>query len=438
MFTWLLILIFYIPFQIAFNISSTVDLASIRFFVVLFFINWFVLFIIRKSVALKKKRLINVQSVSLLLFLLFSSLSIIGAENINWSLRKIMYFLSIFPLYFLVANIIISWQQVKKVIKIIVGGGTLVVLLGLAQFLAQLFFGVEPVYSFWAVNIIPVFSGFNYGAMILTYSSWLVNVNGATIMRAFSLFSDPHVFSFYVGLLIPLVIILSLLDDKKHHQSNLSIKVTLLNCVLFFLALLLSFSRGAYVAAIVTFLTLAFLLWRYTKDKKISIIICSALLVFIIPGTPIADRFYSSFDASEGSNMGRLEMWQKAGNLGWQHPFLGVGLGNYALSLSGNYEYRNPATAHNFYLDLLSETGILTLFIWGCLILGTLGQLFKRLKNADQSSQYIIIGFIGFLVYFSVHSFFETVIYSPVILSLLMVILGLSTIVLYDTETKSL
>lgn len=433
MFTWLLILIFYIPLQIALNISPTVDLASIRLLIVLFIFIWFILFI-TKLVVLKKKQLINIQSVSLLFFLFLSSLSIIGAENIAWSFRKIIYFLSIFPLYFLVVNIITGQQQIKKVIKIIASGGIIIALVGLAQFSAQLFFGVERVYNFWAMNIVPVFSGFNYGTMILAYSSWLININGVTIMRAFSLFSDPHVFSFYLGLIMPFVIILGLLCDKKHHLSGLFVKAAILSCVLFFLALLLSFSRGAYVAIIITFLILSFLLWKYTQDKKISFIICLALLVFIIPGTPISDRFYSSFDADEGSNAGRLEMWQKAGYLGLQNPFLGIGLGNYALALNNNYEYRNPATAHNFYLDLLSETGILTLLAWVCLIFGTIYQLFRRLRNADKDSQYIIIGLISSLAYFSVHSFFETVIYSPVISSLLMVVLGLSTIVLYSTE----
>jgi len=58
----------------------------------------------------------------------------------------------------------------------------------LLQFLSQFIFGLEKTYSFWAINILPIFSGFNLGAMILAYPSWLVNVSGETIMRAFSFF----------------------------------------------------------------------------------------------------------------------------------------------------------------------------------------------------------------------------------------------------------
>jgi len=44
-----------------------------------------------------------------------------------------------------------------------------------------------------------------------------------------------------------------------------------------------------------------------------------------------------------------------------------------------------------------------------------------------QSEKYLCLGLIGSLVYFSIHSFFETAIYNPIILALLMVVFGLSS-----------
>ena len=74
------------------------------------------------------------------------------------------------------------------------------------------------------------------------------------------------------------------------------------------------------------------------------------------------------------------------------------------------------------------------LIVWLVLILGTIGQLFWQIritKKSDFNKGQIIIriGLIGSLVYFSVHSFFETPIYHPSVLALLMIILGLSSIV---------
>jgi len=432
MFKWLLLLIIYLPFQIALNPRPTFDLASLRVFIVLLFIVWVRKIALSKSKAPKVLGLAgsgNLQSIGLFLFFILAGLSLIGAENIIWGLRKMVFFFSIFPLYFLVIALTDNWLKIKKTIFVLTSGASLIALIGLFQFLAQFIFGLERVYGFWAWHILPVFSGFNLGAMILAFPSWLVNVDGQIVLRAFSLFSDPHMLSFYLGLTLPLVV--ALLGASKRHLPTLCI------CILYFMlftVLLLTFTRGAYFAIIVTFLVLAGLFWRYLKAKKIALLLCLSLLIFIIPITPIADRFYSSFDMSDGSNVGRLEMWQQAGQTSLEHLWQGVGLGNYSLLVDPNFGYRNPITAHNLYLDILSEIGIFALIIWLVLILGTIWQLFWQIritKDPDFNNDQAImkIGLIGSLVYFSIHSFFETSIYHPPILALLMIILGLSTVV---------
>lgn len=447
MFTWLLFFLYYLPFQIALNIAPTIDLSSARFFIVLFFIVWAFLFISKhKKISFRKGLIINLQSISLFLFIIISLFSLFGADSLFWGVRKIIYFLSIFPLYFLVVNVIETYDQIKKIIKVIFLGGFVIAFIGLVQFVMPFLFSIDKVYSFWAINIVPVFSGFNYGSMILAYPSWLVNISGYTIMRAFSLFSDPHIFSFYLGLVLTVTVMmvwcfsnsmpLRTMWSERAWFFTVLPGLTITIFLICFMALLLSFSRGAYIAIILSFLIISFLLWQFVGDKKKAICLCLILLIFLIPGTPIAQRFYSSFNMNEGSNMGRLEMWQKAGQVGLKNPLLGVGLGNYALSVDSKYDYCNPVTAHNFYLDLLSEMGIMSVLIWIFMIIATVYQLFIQLKNSDYEKQIIIVGLMGSLIYFSIHSFFETAIYSPIISSLLMIILGLSTIIIYDAKNN--
>jgi len=435
MFKWLLLLIIYLPFQIALNPRPAFDLASLRVFIVLLFIVWVRKIALSKSRAPKVLGLAgsrNLQSIGLFLFFILAGLSLIGAENIIWGLRKMVFFFSIFPLYFLVTALADNWLKIKKTIFVLISGAGLIALVGLGQFIASFIFGLEKTYEFWAWNIVPIFSGFNFGALILAYPSWLVNVNGQTILRAFSLFSDPHMFSFYLGLTLPLMV--ALLGVRARYLPNPKINLFFIIYCLSFIVLLLTFTRGAYFAIIVTFLVLAGLFWRYLKAKKIVLLLCFSLLIFIIPITPIADRFYSSFDMSDGSSIGRLEMWQQAGRTAMGHLWQGVGLGNYSLLVDPEFGYRNPITAHNLYLDILSEVGIFALIVWLVLILGTIWQLFWQIRitkgpdfNKDQTI--MRIGLIGSLAYFSIHSFFETSIYHPPILALLMIILGLSTIV---------
>ncbi|MFH0906856.1 MAG: O-antigen ligase family protein [bacterium] len=418
MFIWLLFLIAYLPFQIALNPGAGFDLSSLRVFIIVLTLAFFFKNIISRT--RYNPHLKNLQSIGLLVFLFLIGFSLISAENISWGLRKILFFLSIFPLYFLVNALVDDFTKIKKTFLILAYSSGLIALIGLLQFLSQFVFGLEKVYDFWAINILPVFSGFNLGALILSYPSWLVNINGNTILRAFSVFSDPHIFSFYLGMILPLIIVL--LNIKKEQKI---IFYTLF--FLLFSALLLSFVRGAYLAIIIAFLVMAGLFWKYLKDKKTAIFLCLCLLIFIIPITPVSGRFYNSFDLEEGSNVGRLEMWQKSGQIGLNNFWQGVGLGNYSLLVDSDLGYRNPITAHNLYLDIFSETGIFALIVCLVLILGTIWQLFKALKSAkNKELAYVFIGLIGVLAYFSVHSFFETAIYSPIVLALLMIILGLS------------
>lgn len=454
MFNWLLLLLFYLPFQIALTPWSGVDLASLRVFILLLFGACLIKY--RES---DFRRFINLPTICLLLFLLLSGFSVLRAENFLWGFRKFLFFLSVFPLYFLVVqtNFYANYKRLQKahrrIIKIVwilaISSG-LAALIGLVQFLAQFIFGLEKVYNFWALNIVPVFSGFNYGSLILAYPSWLVNIYGQTIMRAFSLFSDPHMFSFYLGLILPLLIILPGNSQNNKRLARLG-KIYVsgkrrpifygLYCLLF-IGLILTFTRGAYLAMVAAFLVLSWLLWRYLDRKTTALLLCLSLLIFIIPKTPISSRFYSAFDLKEGSNIGRLEMWQKASQLGLKYPWLGLGLGNYSLNINPNFGYHNPATAHNLYLDIFSEMGVFALAIWLILVFGTIGKLFKIARDAvniDAKHRQMAMGLIGSLTYLSVHSFFETAIYHPVVLSVLMVVLGLSSIIIkYDSKLHNI
>ena len=358
MFKWFLLLVAYLPFQIALNPRPSVDLASLRLFVVLLLGAWLIRGLIIKSRP-NWFYFKNLQAIGLLFFLALAFLSLFGAENVFWGLRKLAFFLSIWPLYLLTVILVGNWAKIKRVIAILVKGAGLIALIGLGQFLAQFILGLEKVYQFWALNIVPVFSGFNLGTMILAYPSWLVNLSGQTVLRAFSLFSDPHMFSFYLGLLLPIVAVLYLKERKIF---------LLFISGLLFVTLLLTFTRGAYLAIIITFLVLAGLFWKYFQSPKTALLLSSVLLIFIIPVTPIADRFYSSFDLADGSNLGRLEMWQQAGQSSLENFWQGLGLGNYSLLVEPDLDYRNPATAHNLYLDIFSEMGIFALIIWLVLI----------------------------------------------------------------------
>ena len=116
MFKWLLLLIAYLPFQIALNPRPAFDLASLRVFIVLLFVVWLAKALITKSL-IGWTCFKNIQSIGLFLFFTLAGFSLIGAENIIWGLRKMVFFLSIFPLYFLVIALVDNWLKIKKIIS---------------------------------------------------------------------------------------------------------------------------------------------------------------------------------------------------------------------------------------------------------------------------------------------------------------------------------
>ena len=91
-----------------------------------------------------------------------------------------------------------------KVIKALVWGGALAALLGIFQFFGQFFWGLERVYKFWADFVAVPFLGVSVAKEVLKNPSWLVNISGATYLRATATFPDPHMFSLFLGMILPL------------------------------------------------------------------------------------------------------------------------------------------------------------------------------------------------------------------------------------------
>jgi|WetSurMetagenome_2_1015567.scaffolds.fasta_scaffold86345_2 putative inorganic carbon (hco3(-)) transporter len=412
MFNLILVLSLFLPFQIALNPTQGVDLASVRVFILLLFFFWL-------AKGLKNKRIIIKNSlisalIASFLFLNLASLAV--SRNTDWSLRKIMFVFSIFPIYFVVTSVIGSKEKMEKVIQFLIWSGVAVVLMGIIQFFLQFAVGLEKTYDFWARYVIVPFLGKTFSGVVLENPSWLVNISGETYLRATSVFPDPHMLSFYLGLLIPLSLGTALKLKKPLYIVFFAI---------LFLGDILTFSRGGYLGILAGLMAVFLVLLGRVgvKYKAISIaVVVLAAGTLLIPG-PISSRLTSSLDLKEGSNAGRLEMWKKAYVVSLDNPFLGVGIGNYPLEVKPSADYREPIYAHNTHLDISAETGILNSIVWILIILASMRSFFKKSKK-DSLFFWLAVS----LVVFSVHSIFETAIYSPVVLTLLLIIIGFANI----------
>jgi O-antigen ligase len=438
-------LIFYFPFQIALNPPiAGFDVATGRLMILILF----------TAMILKRIKYYSFGNLAynwfkgdflgfLLLILLFwSGVSIFWSENWFWGFRKWLVFASIFPIYWIALYVFNKTNKSDTVITrstvVIMLSSFFVAISAILQFSTQFFWKIDPVLHFWSRIFFPVFLGHNFGSAVLSHQSWFTGISGRMVMRAVGFFPDPHTLGFYIGLVFPIVLVFvsaKTMRIKKYADIfsyfNLAIIFSLL------ITTFLTFSRSAYLGLLISlfvFLIFGFKLLIFRKKILLTSLIILTVLFFFMPRSPISERFTSSFNTYESSNIERLSNWEEASHLIKKHPIIGVGIGNYSINIAklrnmDYINYRLPVYAHNTYLDILAEMGIVGLLLWlglfAYVIWIQIINLYKRANQTDVWAGIYAIGVISSLVWFLTQSLFDTPIFSPRVLPVLMVIFAL-------------
>lgn len=423
----LMALIFYLPFQIALNAAESIDLASSRIFIIVLFLVWLI-----KSLA--KKKLVVAYGMATWLLAVFLGLAALSAYfsiDQEKSAIRLLFFVSIFPLYFVAAAYLNSIIKITKAIYFLLFSAAIAGIVGIVQFFSQFVFGIDAIMYFWSKNIAYLFYGQSFGKAVVANPSWLVNVGGETFFRAISFFPDPHMFSFYLGLVAPIALCLAVFPNIFNFSFWQKFLLYACNAILF-LALGLAFSRAGYVGAFFGIAAIILLGWKFF-DKRIRFVVGAVILIGGIAvfnlSNAVVSRFFSSFNPSEGSNSERLLNWRQAVKIIQDRPIIGAGVGAYAEALNARALARSSVTAHNTYLDIAAEMGIPALLIWIAILISAIKNFLSILKSKERElskEKVISLGMIGAFVWFSVQMFFDTAIYSPALLALLMVYLAIS------------
>ncbi|MFZ2187270.1 MAG: O-antigen ligase family protein [Candidatus Moraniibacteriota bacterium] len=414
----MLIFLFGLPFQFALHPAAGVDLALARVLAVGMFLAWGARSLLRKNIILPRPQAFFFFSS----YLAWAVVSIVWAGNTDWALRKVLFLLSFMPLFIVFVAVLGETSFREKAIKAFGYGAFLSAFLALAQFFCQFVFGVGATFTFWVREVLPFFLGPNFSAAVADYPSLLVNISGSTLMRAIGVFPDPHMFSFFLGMSLPLTLALAVRSapGKRH--------VWVIGAGMIFLADLLTFSRGGYIGLIFGMSAFFFPLLAQSaqRKKQLSHIGLGALFVCgVVFLSPVGARLFSSFSRSDGSNVERLRLWQESAVFIVEHPVLGAGLGNYPLAVKPSASYREPIYAHNLYLDVASELGLVGLFFFsGLLVLGILSAWQKWQGEHD----IFALAFCSSLILFSVHSFFETPLFSVHVLPSLFFLIAASIV----------
>lgn len=242
-----------------------------------------------------------------------------------------------FTLFALVPlNSVDSRGQLERMVKIMVLGGVLVSLYGVAQYVFR--FGYQS--DAWVDS--DMFSGISF--------------------RVASTLENPNMLGQYLVLMIPLGGA-CLLNAKSRKERLLWLGCCGVLCA----CMLLTFSRGAWLAVLCAGLVFAVLI-----NPRLLMLTPFALLAlyFVLPDT-IIQRFTSIGNLADHSTSYRVSIWLGSLRMLADYWLCGVGPGNAAFNtVYPTYSYDEIVTphSHNLLLQITTDAGVCALVLF-CVIL---------------------------------------------------------------------
>lgn len=210
-----------------------------------------------------------------------------------------------------------------------------------------------------------------------------------------------------------------------------------ITCGITFVAIILSQTRTAWIAMIVI-LAVGVIGWVLIHGKNsIKQVLKPALITIVILGTSIGTTLFTSKElrdsvsyriksivdlanasakqdeslTADTSLRHRFMLWRNTVKIAKEHPFLGIGMGNWKLIIplygapndivaSGN---QVMIKAHNMYLETLSETGVIGFLLYLSMFMIVLQRLYTLLRSKQDGqikivALFISLGFISLLV----------------------------------------
>jgi O-antigen ligase len=369
-------------------------------------------------VALRENRRIVITPIAATLFVFFVTTlpSLWGTTSLPESLAELSRWLVTIFSYIIIINSIQTRREMNGLIVVMLLSGMLESLLGLVQ----AYGGLGPI-------------SFNVGG-ILT--------------RAYGTIGAPNSFAGYLNMSVPLAMALAAymwgkwwsarkaehLLDRPSFVSWTYLRnpvlMTVVALVLFW-TMVTTLSRGAWIGLAFGVLVMVLCLGKKASGAIGMVVAGSVLLVGLgaVGALPpvISDRVdlllsqLTVFDPrgvvptpGDYAVVERMVHWQVAGNMFLSSPWTGVGIGNFNVLFTKfgvqGWPY-SRGHAHNYYLHLLAEVGIIGFLGYMTMLITAFTVGFRALGRArarlDHYGEAVVIGALGVLTTFAVHNFFE-------------------------------
>jgi len=338
-------------------------------------------------------------SLPLLAFVGVLLLSTLEAVSLPHSAKEVVKWLEVLALYLFIANEFDErWS--KALIFVVLGTGALAALHGIYQFLFQV--GPEDFVLF------------------------------GRFMRASGTFEQPNPYGGYLGLTLPLAVGLvgAAIVPMGQRVKGWWLAWAAGCGALMLAALVMTWSRGAWLGfgAALAAMVLA-VVARSGRAAVLGTVFALLAAYILLAGgltrlPPAIGQRFGDFGPYLGLTdvrgvevtdanfavLERMAHWQSALDMWTDRPWLGVGIGNYE-PVYGRYAlplWPLPlGHAHNYYLNIAAETGILGLaaylFLWGAALLSA----WRVTRQTSGWVWGVALGILGLLVHLSLHNLFD-------------------------------
>lgn len=292
-----------------------------------------------------------IDKTSLSIFLLFivMAVSVTYASDKKLAVSETTRFLSYMCLFFIIKYKVSSSEEYHMLINSYLLTSILLCLFGIYQF----------------------FTGAGLNEKFIIKYDYGVNIKIASTL------SNPNNFAAYLLLCVFPVFMLFIYEKQKKYKL-----IYLLIFILTTVNIVLTFSRNVLIGFGIGILVLILI---YSK-KLLAVFVPLVASALCIPQI----RIRISEVGESSLNISRIKLWKTALLMFRDHPVFGVGNGNYAAEYN-TYVYRYPQLycgfktypAHNTYLKILSELGIVGEIVFITMIIFLVLRLYKFIKNSD-------------------------------------------------------
>jgi hypothetical protein len=351
-------------------------------------------------------------------FIFLGSVITIFFGSFRWQgIKQVLFLLNVYFLYIVLINVLKSKQQIFELIRYVIWSLAIIITLGFTQLLGTFLTNLDTFWVYWADNISRLYYGNGFASVALYSNSWF-SYSGGRELRMFSIMPDSQSFAYVCifGLCMGTALTRSVF---KHIRKWLWSGIRFAG-----LALILSGTRATWVGMLAPFLavTVGYFknIQRHLAAKYLWPFIIIFILFIVSPfinqglGLLRVAKFHENFleraqsiyDLNDVSNQGRIAIWKSSAMFALTHP-LGVGFANFIVSLEPdggaksyeqlsneiNKRYNLPKkyiSAHNLYLQVLVETGVLGLGLFLLFWLSVIRYLWSFIRHYEKTEDFLV------------------------------------------------